>query len=173
MHHSGDGAGFMSVDFQKTLINNTHYDATAVRPNFFFSAVALNRETAPWLLSLDAVSPRVSLYQPSYERLTENAYQDTDLKEFFARFAADVPVVDVPACVTGRAPRSRPAVLDTSMMLPDGRLEIFHYAKRYIVDHYRTKSLRCRGCAFDASCDGLHVNYVRAHGYGVMEPVAP
>jgi molybdenum cofactor biosynthesis enzyme MoaA len=139
----------------------------------FEVAVALNRETAPWLLSLDAVSSRLSVYQPSYERLTENAYQDTDLKDFFARFAAAVPVLDVPACVTGRAPRPRPAVLDTAMMLPDGRLEIFHYAKRYILDHYRTKSLRCRGCAFDASCDGLHVNYVRAHGYGVMEPVAP
>ncbi len=134
--------------------------------------VALNRETAAWLLSLDVISPRVSVYQPTYERLTENALRDVDLSAFFSRLDPRVAVEGVPACVSGRAPRELPRVLDTTMMLPDGRLEIFHYARRYILDHYRTKSLRCRGCSLDATCDGLHINYVRAHGYAVMRPIA-
>ncbi len=137
----------------------------------FEVVVALNRETASWLRSLPSVSPRLSVFQPTYERLTENAHRDVDLREFFAALDASVPVEGVPACVLGRAPRVPARVLDTTMMLPDGRLEIFHYAKRYILDHYRTKSLRCRGCSHDASCDGLHVNYVRAHGYSVMQPI--
>ena len=140
-------------------------------PAGFEVAVALTRDTAPWLLALDTVSPRLALYQPTYERLTENGAHDVDLRDFFATFAHDVPVEGVPACVTGRPPRVREETLDTTMMLPEGRLEIFHYAKRYILDHYRTKSLRCRGCSHAATCDGMHVNYVRAHGYGVMQPV--
>lgn len=137
----------------------------------FEVAVALNRDTASWLLSLAAMPPRLSLYQPTYERLTENAQHDVDLAEFFAGFTHDVPVEGVPTCVSGRLPRERGAVLDTTMALPDGRLEIFRYAKRYIAEHYRTKSLRCKGCMHDASCDGLHVNYVRAHGYQAMRPI--
>jgi MoaA/NifB/PqqE/SkfB family radical SAM enzyme len=140
-------------------------------PAGFEVAVALTRETAPWLLALASAPPNLALYQPTYERLTENGAHDVDLRDFFARFTHDVPVEGVPACVTGRPPRVREETLDTTMMLPDGRLEIFHYAKRYILDHYRTKSLRCRGCGHAASCDGMHVNYVRAHGYGVMQPV--
>ena len=140
-------------------------------PGDFEVAVALTRETAPWLLTLTDFPARLALYQPTYERLTENGAHDVDLREFFAAFPHAVPVEGVPACVTGRAPRSREETLDTSMMLPEGRLEIFRYAKRYILDHYRTKSLRCRGCAHFAGCDGVHINYVRAHGYTVMQPV--
>ena len=137
----------------------------------FEVAVAINRETASWLRSLSPVPAGLSVFQPTYERLTENAHRDVDLREFFAALDPSVPVEGVPACVLGRVPRVPARVLDTTMMLPDGRLEIFHYAKRYILDHYRTKSLRCRACSHDASCDGLHVNYVRAHGYSVMQPI--
>ena len=130
--------------------------------------MALTQATAPWLLSLTEAPPNLALYQPTYERLTENGAHDVDLREFFDAFRHAVPVEGVPACVTGRAPRVRKETLDTTMMLPRGALEIFRYAKRYILEHYRTKSLRCRGCAHAAGCDGLHVNYVRAHGYGAM-----
>ncbi len=40
----------------------------------------------------------------------------------------------------------------------------------YILEHYRTKSLRCRGCVHDAGCRGLHINHVRARGYAAMQP---
>lgn len=138
----------------------------------FEVSVALRRDTAPWLLSLDAVSPRLALHQPTYERLTEAAERDVDPHDFFARFAHAVPVEGVPACVTGRAPRTRARTLDTSMMRPDGALEIFRYARRYILEHYRSKSLRCKSCVHEPTCDGMHINQVRAHGYSLMRPVA-
>src|SRR5256885_13137726 len=47
----------------------------------------------------------------------------------------------------------------------------FRFTKRYILEHYWTKSLRCKGCVHFDACQGMHVNYVRAHGYGVMQPV--
>jgi MoaA/NifB/PqqE/SkfB family radical SAM enzyme len=142
----------------------------------FEVAVELTRETAAWLLSLAAapapLPARLVLRQPTYERLTEAAEHDVDLRDFFARFPHAVPVEGIPACVTSRAPRPRPRILDTAMLTEGGRVEIFRYTKRYITEHYSTKSLRCRTCAHDADCAGMHVNYVRAHGYAFMQPVA-
>jgi len=146
-------------------------EALLAIPAAFEVVVRLERGTAPWLLSLAAAPARLALLQPSYERLSEAAHRDVDLSDFFARFRHPVPVDGVPACLTGRPERGRPAVLDTAMRDGDGRLEIFRYAKRFVAEHYRTKSLRCRGCVHDGVCRGLHVNQVRAHGYSVMRPV--
>lgn len=131
----------------------------------------LTRENEPWLLSLSTAPSRLVLRQPTYERLTESAEHDLDLRAFFEKFRHPVPVEGVPACLSGRPPRERPRTVDTAMMSAEGRVEIFRYTRRYLLEHYRTKSLRCGECAHDAACDGLHVNFVRAHGYRVMEPV--
>lgn len=140
-------------------------------PHDFEVVVLLTNETAPWLRSLESAPSRLALKQPFYERLTESAEHDVDLRAFFAEFRHEVPVENVPACVLGRPPRERPPTLDTAMMTAEGRLEIFRYAKRYILEHYRSKALRCKTCVHNAGCDGMHINYVRAHGYGLMLPV--
>jgi molybdenum cofactor biosynthesis enzyme MoaA len=137
----------------------------------FEVTVDLTSDTSAWLLARADLSPRIAIHQPTYERLTEAAARDVDLHEFFARFTATVPVDGVPACILGRAPREPRRVLDTAMMTPDARLEIFRYTRRYILESYRTKSLRCKTCVHLDRCDGMHVNYVRAHGYAVMRPV--
>lgn len=132
--------------------------------------VLLTSETAAWLLRLDAVPSRLALRQPTYERLTEAAERDAELPELFRRFTAPVPVEGVPACILGRAPREAPRTLDTSMTRPDGRLEIFRYTHRHILEGYRSKSRRCRSCVHDPRCAGLHINQVRAHGYRWLSP---
>ncbi len=132
--------------------------------------VELNQDTAAWLESHE-VNPRVAIRQPTYERLSEAEARDVDAPEFFSRFDAPVPVEGLPACVIGREPRVPVPTLDTAMMQPDGRLEIFRYAKRYILAGYRSKSLRCRGCVHDERCSGLHINQVRAHGYRWLKPI--
>ena len=137
----------------------------------FEVVVPLERSTGEWLLGMAEAPARLVLRMPVRERLTESAENDLDLGGFFARFRLDVPVEDIPACVTGRLPRVRPSVLDSAMMTPGGRIEIFRYARRYILDSFRTKSLRCRECLHDATCAGLPVNYVRARGYAVLNPV--
>ncbi len=32
-------------------------------------------------------------------------------------------------------------------------------------------SLRCKPCVHASRCDGMHINYIRAHGYEFMQPV--
>ncbi|MCB9593121.1 MAG: radical SAM protein [Sandaracinaceae bacterium] len=134
--------------------------------------VDLGVATMAWL-DANPPSPRLAIRQPTYERLTEASEQDVDAPAFFARYAKDVPVEGLPACVIGRAPRIPARTLDTAMMRPDGQLEIFRYTRRYILDGYRSKSLRCRACVHDAECAGLHINQVRAHGYRWLAPISP
>jgi MoaA/NifB/PqqE/SkfB family radical SAM enzyme len=138
----------------------------------FEVTVDITRETAEWLASLPEVPPRIALRQPAYERLTEAASNDVDLRAFFAGFRPPVPVDGVPACILGRRPRAVLRILDTAMMTPDGRLEIFRYTRRFILEGYRAKSIRCVPCVHFDECAGMHINYVRAHGYAAMQPVS-
>jgi MoaA/NifB/PqqE/SkfB family radical SAM enzyme len=140
-------------------------------PGDFEVALALGRANEAWLLGLAQAPARLVLWQPTHERLTSAAEEDLDLPVFFGRFTLPVPVEDVPACVLGRAPRVRPRVLDGAMLTAEGRIEIFRYARRYVLDRFYSKSLRCRGCVYDSSCRGLHINHVRARGYAAMQPV--
>jgi hypothetical protein len=140
----------------------------------FEVCVELSREVEPWLLELarQAQAPaRLALRQPTYERLTESAERDLDLPAFFSIFTHTVPVDDVPSCVLGRSARKRRELLDTSMMTLDGKLEIFRYIKRYILDRYWRKSLRCKTCVYNQDCRGMHISYIRAHGFALMQPV--
>lgn len=149
-------------------------EALLALPGSFEVTVALSRENERWLQARfegGEVSGRLGLFQPTYEKMSEAQTHDIDLRTFFARLTAEVPVEGVPACVLGRAPREPLKTLDSSMMLPNGQLEIFRYIQRYIVDHYKARSLRCKPCVHASGCDGMHINYIRAHGYGLMQPV--
>jgi len=146
--------------------------ALLAAPGSFEVVVDLTKETAPWLLSLDEAPPRLALRQPTYERASDAREHDVDLRAFFASFRhAAVPVEGVPACILGREPRRRPPMLDLAAADPGGRLEIFRWTRRYVEERYVTKSLRCSSCAHASRCEGVHVNFVRAHGYAPLQPV--
>jgi molybdenum cofactor biosynthesis enzyme MoaA len=140
-------------------------------PFGFEVSVVVSRSTESWLVGLRECPTRLALRMPTWERLSESRSHDVQPRVFFERFRHPVPVEGVPACLLGRSPRAPRRVLDTSMLMPDGRLEIFRYTKRYILEHYFTKSLRCKDCVYDSECRGVHVNHVRAHGLDALEPV--
>ena len=160
------------------VVVSTVADAEAMLaiPAEFEVCLELSREVEPWLLEI-AEAPeapaRLALRQPTYERMTESVERDLDLPAFFSRFTHPVPVDDVPSCVLGRPARRRRELLDTSMMTLDGKLEIFRYIKRYILDRYWRKSLRCKTCVYADSCRGMHISHIRAHGFALMQPVEP
>lgn len=132
----------------------------------------LSRGSEAWLRSLAEAPARLALRQPTYERLTEAQSHDVDAPRFFQELEAQLPVRGLPRCVVGREIAPEPPTFDGTTTGPDGALEIFRFTRRFVLEGYTTKSLRCRGCAFDASCTGLHVNQVRAHGYAWMRPLA-
>lgn len=140
--------------------------------------VHLTVTTAAWLLAAESLAAdRVVIRQPTHDRLTESRTHDVDVRAFFAQLRHPCRVQGVVACMVDGTPGGAtrvpdPRVLDTAQLQADGRLEIFRYARRFIGTHYRVKSRRCRTCVHDPECDGVHVNYVRAHGFAGMQPIA-
>ena len=51
------------------------------------------------------------------------------------------------------------------------QLDLFGFVGEYIRSGYYAKSLRCRECAFNDSCEGLHVSTVRSKGFAMLNPI--
>ncbi len=142
-----------------------------------FEVVAyLTREIEPVVRALstgdgDAPPARLALAQPNYDRVSAAHEHDVDTRALFASYRAPVPVENVPECILGRAPRPHPRTLDVAMLGADARIDMPAYTRRYVADAYYTKAVRCGTCAVNASCRGVHVNWVRAHGFASLSPV--
>ena len=170
-----DWSGVEAIDRRVTRVEARTAEAAqallAVAASFEV-VLDLTKDSATWLLSLDETPARLALRQPTYERASDAREHDVDLRVFFASFRhAAVPVEGVPACILGREPRRRPPTMDLAAADPGGRLEIFRWTRRYVEDRYLTRSLRCSSCVHASRCEGVHVNFVRAHGYAPLQPV--
>jgi MoaA/NifB/PqqE/SkfB family radical SAM enzyme len=128
----------------------------------------LTKSTEAAIRELGSPPPRLALAQPNYDRVSEAHENDLDLRAFFASYPHPVPVENVPACVLGRAPRPHPRTLDVAMLGPDARIDMTEYTKRYVADAYYTKAVRCASCSVNEACRGVHVNWVRAHGFAPL-----
>jgi MoaA/NifB/PqqE/SkfB family radical SAM enzyme len=140
----------------------------------FEVAVFLTKATEPAVLALGAPPARLVLAQRNYDLVSDAHAQDIDTKAFFAAYTAEIPVENVPACILGRAPLPHPRTLDVAMLGSDARIDMPAFTRRYVADAYYTKALRCGACVENATCRGVHVNWVRAHGFAPLTPlVAP
>jgi hypothetical protein len=169
-----DGVGdrIAGVPVARVMVRTPQDAETLLAGNGAFEvAVVLSQRTASWLQALASAPARLVIVQPSHDRLTTAAAEDVELRGFFDAFSLDVPVEGVPVCIAGARARATAPTLDTSMMTPEGRLEIFRFARRYVQNDYRVKSLRCKACAHVEACEGVHVNYVRAFGFEGLQPV--
>ena len=130
--------------------------------------VVLNRDTMAWLEANQPLDARIVLRQPTYARASQAATGDVPLADL-ARLGP-VPVEGLPACMVEN-PRPRRDYIDLDLVDGGGTVDIFAFTERYIAEYFHVKSLRCRQCVDAASCDGLHVNYVRAHGFAGIRPI--
>jgi pyruvate-formate lyase-activating enzyme len=88
---------------------------------------------------------------------------------FFARYS-DPVVEGLPTCVTGRAPRVPPRCLDASWGDASGAMDFECFTRDFIRDEYLVKSRRCAACSETERCPGIHLEIVRAQGFGVLVP---
>ncbi len=139
----------------------------------FEVAVYLTKETEPAIRALGTPPARLALAQKNYDRVSDAHAFDVDTKAFFASYPHALPVENVPACILGREPREHPRTLDVAMLGSDARIDMPAYTKRYVADAYYTKALRCGTCSLNDRCRGVHVNWVRAHGFTALDPIDP
>ena len=142
----------------------------AIRADFEV-VVYLTRQNEAAVRALGDPPVRLALAQANYDRVSLAHERDVDLPAFFAAYPHQVPVENVPVCLAGRAPRPHPRTLDVAMLGADARIDMTAYAQRYVADAYYTKAVRCGTCAANASCRGVHVNWVRAHGFAPLTPL--
>jgi MoaA/NifB/PqqE/SkfB family radical SAM enzyme len=77
----------------------------------------------------------------------------------------------LPPCLGGVAPREDPDdFVDLGSLDEQGRLDPDRYVQRYIEEGYRVHAVRCADCVARRGCPGLHVNLVRAQGFGALDP---
>jgi MoaA/NifB/PqqE/SkfB family radical SAM enzyme len=135
----------------------------------------LTQRTAAALLALPELPQRLVLRQPNHELVTEARAHDVDLPTFFRQLGRPVPTENITPCLApGAAPRDladRPVTLDTAALADDGRIQMTSYTRRYILQNFYTKSLRCKECVHSESCRGMHITWVRAHGYAPLQPL--
>jgi len=131
--------------------------------------LTLERDTADLARRALAAAPeRVVLRTRGRELLSETLARDLAPAEL-AVLAGSARAEGIPPCLAPRAVE-RPAALDAAALAPGGGLDLLPFARAWVRNHFRTRSLRCDGCASD--CPGAHVNTVRAHGFGWMRPRA-
>lgn len=138
-------------------------------------AVHLTKATAEAVLAMGEVPSRLVLVQPNYDLVTEAKSKDVDLPVFFAALGQGVAVENVAPCLApGAGHRQfepRPSELDVAMLADDARIDMTRYTKRYVQSGFYSKSVRCQSCAKAPSCRGMHINWIRAHGYAPLSPI--
>jgi MoaA/NifB/PqqE/SkfB family radical SAM enzyme len=147
-------------------------EAALALPGDFEVVIALTQSTWPWILAQQTRHRgRLAARLPNWDRVSLARAEGLDLRLLAGALDESLPVEGVPECLLGRPPRPVPATLDTTRHGPDARLEVFRTTRRFIEDGYFAKSLRCRGCARNTTCDGLHVNLIAAQGLGILRPI--
>jgi MoaA/NifB/PqqE/SkfB family radical SAM enzyme len=141
------------------------------RGGSFEVCVFLTPSTAPFVRSLTPPPARLALAQRNYDRVSDALDRDVNTKTFFAEYTEAVPVENVPRCIAGSRARAPRRTLDLAMLGADARLDMHAFAARYVADGFYTKALRCKDCAEDAACRGVHVNWVRAHSFEALTPL--
>ena len=133
--------------------------------------VWINQDTAPALVAMGTLGTRFILTQPTYGRVTENRTEDVGLAALFPQLSGDYRVEGVAPCLSGRDALAKGDTLDATMLGGDGRIDMTRYAARYAESRFFAKSVRCRDCSKTESCPGMHINWIRAHGFAKLTPV--
>lgn len=132
--------------------------------------------TAAWLLAhpdhvKDAAS-RLTLRLTNHEYLSGSRATDPEPEVLRALAALGVPMVNVPACLAGDAARpGEHDVLERTALDTRGEFDTDAYVHRYITGEYYAKSRRCGDCVYQATCNGMHINYVRNYGLKSLQPI--
>jgi MoaA/NifB/PqqE/SkfB family radical SAM enzyme len=138
----------------------------------FEIAVALDKQLLPLIAEKSAVAERIVAVQPNYDFASTAKERDVEgIREALVALPAGVTTENVPKCLSGERARSSARTADAAVLGPDGRVLMAAFTQRFIEDGFYSKPVRCGGCIETKRCAGVHVNWVRAHGFGELEPI--
>ncbi|MCO4761010.1 MAG: radical SAM protein [Myxococcales bacterium] len=138
--------------------------------------VQLDRKLASWLLARPSTvkswGNRLILTLQDHEYLSGSQQTDPAPESLRKLAGLGARLKNVPACVAGgeSVPHDH-FRLDAELLDRGGDLDLDRYVHHYIEREYYAKSLRCNRCALSDDCRGLHINYLRNHGFKILRPL--
>ncbi|MBP48405.1 MAG: hypothetical protein CMH53_10750 [Myxococcales bacterium] len=138
--------------------------------------VLLDREIASWLLArpstLKSWGSRLILALQDHQYLSGSRDTDPEPETLRKLARQGARLKNVPECVAGGKTEPHDHhLLHASMLDRAGHLDLDKYVHHYIEHEYYAKSLRCNRCDRSDSCGGLHINYLRNHGFSILRPL--
>ena len=140
--------------------------------------VRLDAATSAWLLEqAERLDPwiqagRIVANLPNFEYVSEERDNGVTPETLTALAAAGYRMMNVAACIAGS--QGEPGghhELARGMLDAQGNMQVSEYVQRYIMGEYYRKSRRCGDCALTSTCRGMHINFLRSHGFRVLNPV--
>lgn len=138
--------------------------------------VELNVDTASWLSSHRDWAFRkgsaLGVFPQLFLKLETARLEQVDVRQVLTALSLDeARLVNIPACLSGRRESARAEYFAGEALLREVE-DVPAHAQHYYWKRSMTKSTRCRTCALDDRCDGVHINYVRHFGYKSLVPLA-
>ncbi|MBI5531533.1 MAG: radical SAM protein [Deltaproteobacteria bacterium] len=169
--HLGEDGTLWGIPLRALIVGSPQALSEALSlPGRFDIVVELDRTAAEGLVGASEWANRLVLRQPTYERLSEQHERDLD-PTWWKALPFDVRLQGVARCLGGQALLPSEERIELDAIDAGGRIDMQRFTSSFIREQYFVKSLRCRSCAHDAQCRGMHVNWVRAHGFAPMRPI--
>ena len=167
-----DGLEALAPDVAVVVATGAELDAVAPLPNPV--ELELNRDTVAWLRAnpafVEARGEALTVFPATFLRIEVARREQVDLRAVFRDVDLGRACVQgVPPCLSGR-PEAAPSGDRVPAELLQVVEDIPAHAEHFYFRRFFTKSERCGECIHDAGCQGVHVNYARQFGYGVLEP---
>ncbi len=138
--------------------------------------VRLTQALAAWLLARPATlahwKGRLVARLDNHQFLSESQATDPTPETLRRLGAAGVILKNVPRCIAGAETEPHDhELLDASLLDRGGDLDLDRYVHHYIEHEYYARSMRCYRCSQSETCAGMHVNYLRSHGFRSLRPL--
>ena len=138
--------------------------------------VELNADSVSWLRShrewVAGKGALLGVFPQLFLKLETALREQVDLRAVLAELPlGEARLINIPACLSGRDAPSRAEYFADESLLREVE-DVPAHARHYYWKRYMTKSARCRDCALQARCSGVHINYARQFGYRQLVPVS-
>jgi hypothetical protein len=145
-------------------------------PDHVTVEVRLTQALAAWLLARPATlghwRGRLVARLQNHQFLSESQASDPTPDTLRRLAAAGVRLKNVPRCLARAETEPHDhELLDANLLDRGGDLDLDRYVHHYIEHEYYARSMRCYRCAESATCRGMHVNYLRNHGFRTLRPL--
>lgn len=176
-----DDASIMSRDIRWVASSSVQLEGWihTIETNISYSLdIIVSKHTADWILlhqeKLEKLGDRVSLVQPTYEKLEQTIEFDVDdIQKLYASITVPLQLRNLPMCLSGATSLQEPRKKLFANMFDKttGRLDIPELSRYHIAQGYYAKSIRCRNCVVNEYCSGAHINMIRHKGLQILSPL--